>query len=326
MNITGQLRETAAQTRATIVLPEGTDPRVIQAAIRLRNQRIVQPVLLGDPQQIFDAASSANLDLPSKIDMIDPANSDQRDHFADLFYEKRKAKGITLEEAAERVVDPLVFGALLVDSGEADGCVAGAVNATSSVLRAALLVIGVQEGGSIVSSCFLMVLPDGRPITYGDCGMVPAPNAEQLASIAIASAQTHQQLTGEEPIVAMLSFSTKGSAEHESVDKVRTACDLVREMEPDLLIDGELQFDAAYVSAVGERKAPDSAVAGRANVFIFPNLDAGNIAYKITERLGGAQALGPIIQGLAKPMHDLSRGCGTDDIVLMAAIAAVQAG
>lgn len=326
MNVTGQLRESAAQTNATIVLPEGDDPRVIQAAIRLRNQQIVQPILLGNSQQIFDAAAHAKLEPPTKINIIDPATSDQREHFAERFYEKRKSKGITLEEAAERVADPLVFGALMVDGGGADGCVAGAANATRNVLRAALQVIGVRESNSIVSSCFLMVLPDGRPLTYGDCGMVPNPTAEQLASIAIATAHTHTQLTGEDPVVAMLSFSTKGSAEHDSVDKVRTALELVRQAQPDLLIDGELQFDAAYVPAVGERKAPDSAVAGRANVFIFPNLDAGNIAYKITERLGGAQALGPIIQGLAKPMHDLSRGCGTDDIVTMSAIAAVQAG
>lgn len=326
MSITGQLRESAAQTNSTIVLPEGDDPRVIQAAIRLCNQRIVQPVLLGTPQQITDAASHANLELPSKINIIDPATSEQRDNFAERFFEKRKEKGVTLEEAVERVTDPLVFGALMVDADQANGCVAGAANATSSVLRAALQVIGVSEGSSIVSSCFLMVLPDGRPITYGDCGMVPNPTAAQLASIATATAETHTQLTGEEPAVAMLSFSTKGSAEHESVEKVRNALELVKQSQPDLLIDGELQFDAAYVDSVGERKAPDSAVAGRANVFIFPNLDAGNIAYKITERLGGAQALGPIIQGLAKPMHDLSRGCGTDDIVLMAAIAAIQAG
>ncbi|MEN9839895.1 MAG: hypothetical protein RL177_1374, partial [Bacteroidota bacterium] len=233
--------------------------------------------------------------------------------------------GLTLDAARTLATDPLYFASLMVGEGDADGCVTGAATTTADVLRAALYCIGLAPGTSTLSSAFLMEFPDGRVFTYGDCAVVPYPEAKQLAEIALSSAKTHLQLTGETPRVALLSFSTKGSATHERVDLVREALAIAKERDPQLMIDGELQFDAALLPAIGQRKAPGSDVAGQANVFIFPNLDAGNIGYKMTERLAGATATGPIIQGLAKPMHDLSRGASWEDIVNTVAVSAVQA-
>lgn len=325
MNIIEQLRNTARAVEATIVFPEAEDQRTLHAVARLAKDQIVNPVLVGDLAKIHRAASEAGIELPASVQILDPATSKKSDEFAETLYELRKHKGMSRTEAKEAVREPLISATMLVRKGEVDGCVAGATHSTRQVLQAGLRVIGLAEGIKIVSSVFLMVLPDGRALTFGDCAVVPYPDTSQLAAIAIASAQTHQQLTGETPMVAMLSFSTKGSAQHEAITKVQEATALVRQMAPDLAVDGELQFDTAYLEAIGKRKAPDSPVAGRANVFIFPNLDAGNIAYKITERLGGAQAIGPVIQGLAKPLHDLSRGCKWEDIVTLSAIAAIQA-
>lgn len=325
MSIIESIRERARAKRRKIVFPEGEEPRTIQAAGILSEQDIVKPCLLGDVNIIKETARGLNLSLPGTLQIVNPAQSEKSSDYASELYNLRKQKGMTYEKAREWVRNPLYFGAMMVRRAEADGCVAGAVNTTGDVLRSAIHCVGLEAGISVVSSIFLMILSDGRALTYGDCAVVPYPDSQQLASIAISSADSHLQLTGETPVVAMLSFSTKGSAQHESVDKVLEALELVRAQRPDLRVDGELQFDAALIESVGVRKAPGSAVAGRANVLIFPNLDAGNIGYKITERLAGAAALGPVIQGLAKPVNDLSRGCKVQDIVDVAAICAVKA-
>ncbi|MFT5193337.1 MAG: phosphate acetyltransferase [Cellvibrionaceae bacterium] len=314
MSIIEALKQTAQADLKTIVLPEGNDPRVTQAAEILADEKLVRPILL-----------NGTTSHPG-VTVIKTTGNRYRSELAELLYQLRKRKkGVTRGYAETAVNAPLTFGALMVRSQYADGCVAGAVHATRDVLQAALQIIGLEEGNHLASSVFLMILPDGRAITYGDCGMVPDPTAEQLANIAVTSAGTHTQLTGETPKVAMLSFSTKGSAESESVQKVRTATELAQRLAPSMQIDGELQFDAAFVPAIGERKAAGSEVAGQANVFIFPNLDAGNIGYKITERIGGAQAIGPLLQGFARPIHDLSRGANAEDIVMAAVVAAIQA-
>lgn len=318
MSIVDSLKSKARALGATVVFPEGDDPRVQQAAVTLKNEGIVEPILLTQSEETA-------VNAPDGIHTIHTPTNPNKEQLAEKIVELRKEKGVTLEQGRELAENVLIAGAAMMKLGLADGCVAGAAHATSDVLRTGLQFVGMAEGMTIASSTFLMILQNGRSITYADCGMVPYPDEAQLATIAVTSAKTHQQLTGEEPIVAMLSFSTKGSARHESVTKVQEATRIAQEMAPHLTIDGELQFDAAYVTAVGQKKAPDSEVPGNANVFIFPNLDAGNIAYKITERIGGAQAIGPLIQGMASPIHDLSRGCSADDIVLTAAIAAIQA-
>jgi phosphate acetyltransferase len=325
MELLKQIRETASEKKKHIVLPEGEDDRMIQAAERLLNESVCDVTILGVPSEIQQRAKNLNVSI-EKVQIMDPGKSGSHADYANRFFQIRQHKGITLQEAQDTVRQPLFFGAMMVEGGDADGSVAGAVNTTGNVLRAGIQCIGLAENISIVSSIFLMIIPGwGKPITFADGAVVPDPDSEQLASIAIASALTHQKITGDEPIVAMLSFSTYGSAKHPLVDKVKEATEIVKKRVPDLKVDGELQLDAALIPSIGSKKAPGSSVAGKANVLIFPDLNSGNIGYKLTQRLAKAEAIGPIIQGLRKPANDLSRGCSVDDIVNVAAICCLLA-
>ncbi len=322
MSLIDKIQSNAKNDKKKIVLPEPTDPRVLRAAEQLQQQELVYPILLGNSEVIKTLANENGVSLDG-IEIIDPTTSGQIPDFATQYYELRKHKGMTPEKANEVVRMPLFFAAMMLRNGQAAGAVAGSLSPTADVMRAAIQVVGVAKGMKAVSSSFVMVMPDGHEFTFGDCAVIPNPDAEQLASIAVSSAKTHQRLVGSEPMVAMLSFSTKGSAKHEDADKVIAATQLVKTMDPELNVDGELQFDAALVEAIGAKKAPGSPVAGKANVFIFPDLDAGNIGYKITQRLANAEAIGPVVQGLAKPYNDLSRGCSVEDIVNVACICSV---
>jgi len=304
-----------------IYFPDAEDIRTLSAAHYISNHALATPVLIGNTHAIHALIDSHPFDFVPEI--IDPGTSELTSQYAEILCERMRKKNISYEEAYNLVIQPLYWAGIALYRGDCDGCVAGSLSSTGDVLRAALHTVGLAEGVKTVSSWFLMLFDD-KVYGYADCGVVPYPTSEQLTDIAFSTAANFQKVTGMEPRIAFLSFSTHGSARHESVEKVQTAYRLFSTMYPGIIADGELQFDAAIVPAIAHRKAPNSPIAGEANIFIFPNLDAGNIAYKMSERLGGAQAIGPLIQGLNKPYCDLSRGCSVQDIVDVAAITALM--
>ncbi len=330
MNLFDLMRAKAQANPMRIVLAEGTEPRTLKAADQILAEGIAEIILLADEAEVKAFAAENDLENLSKAKVVNPKNHAKKEAYANLLYELRKNKGMTPEEAAVKVEDPLYLACLMIKAGDADGEVAGAKNSTGNVLRPALQLIKTQPGISVVSGAFLMFIQDRNYghdglMVFADCAVTPNPTAPELAQIAVATASTARVLGGFEPDVAMLSFSTKGSAKHEMVDKVVEATRLAKEMAPDLHIDGELQTDAALVESVAKAKAPGSQVAGHATVLVFPTLEAGNIGYKLVQRLGGAEAIGPILQGIAAPVNDLSRGCSVDDVYKMIIITSNQA-
>ncbi len=329
MNLLDQIKEKARKNRQRIVLPESFEERTLKAADIIIQEEIADIILIGNHEAILNEAKKYNLTHINKATLVDPENHSKKEAYAGLMVELRKSKGLTHEEALKLLNDPLYLSTVMIKSGDADGEVAGAENATGNVLRPAFQYVKTKPGISVVSGAFLMFLNDKEfgndgLMVFADCAVHPNPNAQELAEIAVSAGKTTRAIAGMEPRVAMLSFSTKGSAQHEMVDKVREATEIARKMDPTLKIDGELQADAAIIESVGKKKAPGSEIAGKANVLIFPTLEAGNIAYKLVQRLAHAEAVGPILQGMAAPINDLSRGCSVSDIVNLVAITANQ--
>jgi phosphate acetyltransferase len=325
------IRENAKKLQKTIVLPEGTEERTLKAANIILQEELARLIILGNKKEVHHLSEVLDLQFLDRATVIDPQDNPQLETYASLLYDIRKAKGLTMDEARKLCTDPLYLAVLMIKNGDADGEVAGAMNATGDVLRPAFQIVKTAPGISVVSGAFIMIMPDKKwgengLFIFADCAVHPDPNARELAEIAVATARTARAIAGLEPRVAMLSFSTMGSAKHPLVDKVVEATRLAREMDPNLDIEGELQADAAIVEAIGQKKAPGSKIAGKANVLVFPGLETGNIAYKLVQRLAGAEAVGPVLQGMAAPINDLSRGCSVDDIVNLVAITANQAG
>ena len=324
-----QLKERAKKDIKTIVLAEGEEIRTLRAAATVKKEGYAKVVLVGNPDKVKANAAMENLDIEG-IKVVDSANSDKNEEYANAFYELRKSKGVTPEQAAETIKDPSYYAVMMVKQGDADGMVSGAVHSSADTIRPSLQILKTAPGTKLVSAFFIMNVPNceygnNGTFIFGDCALNQDPTADELSEIAISSANSYRQLVGDEPKVAMLSYSTYGSAKSDLVTKVQDATRLAKEKAPELKLDGELQLDAAIVDSVAKQKAPASPVAGKANVLIFPNLDAGNIGYKLTQRLAKAEAYGPILQGIAKPVNDLSRGCSADDIAGVVAITAVQA-
>ena len=330
MELLDHIKQNARKHNMRIVLPEGYEERTIRAADLAIQEEIAQIILIGDPSEINLHAAKLGLKNLSKARIINPKSHEKKDHYIDMMVEIRKIKGMTREEASKLIEDPLYLGVLMIKNGDADGEVSGADHATGDVLRPAFHYVKTAPGISVVSGAFIMILPDKNfgengVILFADGAVHPNPDEKELAEIAVASAHTARAICGFEPRIAMLSFSTKGSAKNEMVDKVVNATRIAKAMAPDLQIDGELQADAALIEAIGRSKAPGSPIAGKANVLIFPDLNSGNIAYKLVQRLAHAEAIGPVLQGMAAPINDLSRGCSISDIVSMIAITSNQA-
>jgi phosphate acetyltransferase len=330
MNLLESLKDKAKKNPKKIVLPEGQEPRTVKAAAIITKEKLAHVTLIGNRAKIEAVAKEQGVDIGA-VPSIDPETAKNFEEYAQTYFELRKAKGMTVEEARKIMKDTVFYGTMMVYKGEADGLVSGAEHSTGDTIRPALQTIKTKPGINIVSSSFIIIVPDCEfgdkgMFIFADCAVMPNPNEKELAEIAIASAETGRVLCGMDPKVAMLSFSTYGSAKHELVDKVKNAVAIAKEKAPGLKIDGEMQADAAIIPKVGKSKAPNSPIAGQANVLVFPDLQSGNIAYKLVERLAKAQAVGPILQGIAKPVNDLSRGCSVDDIVHLVAITSVQAG